>query len=89
MVLWKSTIQKQRLRDIGYVLREDKKEDVMKQSLELLKLLYYVNKKADEYNELLPILSEYNDEEEYFDKLFTIIISLKEENAKLLDNLNI
>ena len=68
---------------------EDKKEDVMKQSLELLKLLYYVNKKADEYNELLPILSEYDDEEEYFDKLFTIIISLKEENAKLLDNLNI
>ena len=68
---------------------EDKKEDVMKQSLELLKLLYYINKKIDKYNELLPILSEYNNEDEYFDKLFTIIISLKEENAKLLDNLNI
>ena len=68
---------------------EDKKEDVMKQSLELLKLLYYVNKKMDKYNNLLPILPEYNDEDEYFDKLFTIIISLKEENAKLLDNLNL
>lgn len=68
---------------------EDKKEDVMKQSLELLKLLYYINKKINKYNEVLPILSEYNDEDEYFDNLFTIIISLKEENAKLLDNLNI
>ena len=68
---------------------EDKKEDVMKESLELLNLLYYINKKIDKYNELLPILPEYNDEDEYFDKLFTIIISLKEENAKLLDNLNI
>ena len=68
---------------------EDKKEDVMKQSLELLKLLYYINKKINKYNEVLPILSEYNNEDEYFDNLFTIIISLKEENAKLLDNLNI
>ena len=68
---------------------EDKKEDVMTQCLDLLKLLYYINKKANEYNKLLPILSEYNDEDEYFDKLFTIIISLKEENAKLLDNLNL
>ena len=61
----------------------------MKQSLELLKLLYYINKKINKYNEVLPILSEYNNEDEYFDNLFTIIISLKEENAKLLDNLNI
>jgi len=68
---------------------EDKKEDIMNQSLELLKLLYYVNKKINNYNEVLPILPEYNDEDEYFDKLFTIIISLKEENAKLLDNLNL
>ena len=68
---------------------EDKKEDIMNQSLELLKLLYYINKKINKYNEVLPILSEYNNEDEYFDNLFTIIISIKEENAKLLDNLNI
>ena len=68
---------------------EDKKEDIMNQSLELLKLLYYINKKINKYNEVLPILSEYNNEDEYFNNLFTIIISLKEENAKLLDNLNI
>ena len=68
---------------------EDKKEDIMKQYLDLLSLLYYINKKVDNYDESLLILPKYNNEDEYFDKLFTIIISLKEENAKLLDNLNI
>ena len=30
----------------------------------------------------------YRDEEEYFNLLFSYIISLKEENAKLIDKLN-
>ena len=31
---------------------------------------------------------KYSDEDEYFNLLFTYIISLKEENAKLIDKLN-
>ena len=68
---------------------EDKKEEIMTNSLELLKLLYYINKKIDNYNEALPIIQDCETDDEYFDKLFTIIISLKEESAKLLDNLNV
>ena len=57
----------------------------MSNSLELLKLLYYLNKQIDINTTPLPILSNYKTEDEYFDSLFTIIISLKEENAKLIE----
>ena len=63
---------------------EDKKKEIMSNSLELLKLLYYLNKQIDINTTPLPILSNYKTEDEYFDSLFTIIISLKEENAKLI-----
>lgn len=64
---------------------EDKKKEIMSNSLELLKLLYYLNKQIDINTTPLPILSNYKTEDEYFDSLFTIIISLKEENAKLIE----
>ena len=68
---------------------EDKKEEILKNLLELLKLLYYFNKKNDITNEVLPVLSNYTNDEQYFDLLFSYIISLKEENAKLLENFQI
>ena len=64
---------------------EDKKEEVYKNTLELLNLLYFVNKKTDEYNKALPIIKKYDDEDEYFNALYTLIISLKEENAKVVE----
>ena len=66
---------------------EDKKEEIIKNSFELLKLLYFVNKKIDNYNDILPVLNNYNNEDEYFDLLFTHIISLKEDSAKLIEKL--
>jgi hypothetical protein len=38
-------------------------------------------------NDILPIYSNYSNEDEYFNLLFSYIISLKEENAKLLEKL--
>lgn len=63
----------------------DKKEEIINELLSLLKLLSTVNKSADVMNEVLPVIQSYDDEDEYFDELFTIIISLKEECAKLID----
>ena len=63
----------------------DKKEEIISELLSLLKLLSVVNKNSDVMNEVLPVIQSHDDEEEYFDELFTIIISLKEECAKLID----
>ena len=63
----------------------DKKEEIISELLSLLKLLSVVNKNSEVMNEVLPVIQSYDDEEEYFDELFTIIISLKEECAKLID----
>ncbi len=63
----------------------DKKEEIINELLSLLKLLSVVNKNSDVMNEVLPVIQSHDDEEEYFDELFTIIISLKEEYAKLID----
>ena len=62
-----------------------KKEEIINELLSLLKLLSAVNKNKDIMNEILPVIQSHDDEDEYFDELFTIIISLKEECAKLID----
>ena len=67
---------------------EDKKQEIFKNIHELLNLLYYANKKIDEFNKILPVLNSEESEDEYFDKLFTYVISLKEENAKLIEKIN-
>ena len=67
---------------------EDKKNEIYKNILELLNLLYYTNKKIDNLDTVLPVLQNYEDDEGYFDMLFTYIISIKEENAKLIENIN-
>ena len=64
---------------------DDKKNEILKNILELLKLLYITNKSYDNYN--LPIIDDYTDDSEYYDMLFSYIISIKEENAKLIDNI--
>ena len=54
---------------------------------DLLKLLYLTNKKIDNMNDILPVYNNYSNDDEYFNLLFTYIISLKEENAKLIEKL--
>jgi DNA-directed RNA polymerase subunit F len=66
---------------------DDKKEEIKNNLYDLLKLLYFTNKKIDNMNDILPIYSNYSNEDEYFNLLFSYIISLKEENAKLLEKL--
>ena len=53
---------------------EDKKEEVLKHTLELLQLLYLKNKKLDKDADVLPVLNKYSDEDEYFNLLFSYII---------------
>ncbi len=66
---------------------ESKREEILKNLSELLGLFYYVNKKQDSLNEALPTLQTYDSEEEYLDELFTVLISLKEESAKVVDKI--
>lgn len=67
---------------------EDKKEEILKKTYELINLLYLENKKIDKYNMPLGILKEYNDEDSYYDLLFSYIMTLREENAKLIEKIN-
>lgn len=67
---------------------EDKKEEIKNNLYELLKLLYFINKEIDNMNEVLPICNNYSNDDEYFNLLFSYIISLKEENAKLIEKIN-
>ena len=64
---------------------EDKKEEILKNTYDLLKVLYFTNKSIDSDNDILPVFTKFENEDEYYDQLFTYIISLKEENAKLIE----
>ena len=66
---------------------EDKKEEIKNNLYDLLRLLYFTNKKIDNMNEVLPIYNNYSNDDEYFNLLFTYIISLEEENAKLIEKI--
>ena len=67
---------------------EDKKQEILKKTYELLKLLYFENKKIDSFNTPLEILNTYDDDDSYYDLLFSYIMSLREENAKIIEKLN-
>lgn len=69
------------------LLDDEKKEEILKNINQLLKLLYKINKSFDSFNEALPIFKNYSDESEYYDALFTSVISLKEETAKLINSI--
>ena len=66
---------------------EDKKEEILKKIYELIQLLYLENKKNDSFNTPLGILQEYTDDDSYFDLLFTYVMTLREENAKLIEKI--
>ena len=66
---------------------EDKKEEILKKIYELIQLLYLENKKIDSFNIPLGILQEYTDDNSYFDLLFTYVMTLREENAKLIEKI--
>lgn len=64
---------------------EDKRFELVKNARELLQLIYNTNYVLNENNKALPILNNYDNEDEFLNQLFTYIISLKEENAKLIE----
>lgn len=66
---------------------EDKKEEILKKIYELIQLLYLENKKIDSFNTPLGVLQEYTDDNSYFDLLFTYVMTLREENAKLIEKI--
>lgn len=65
----------------------DKKNEILKKTYELIKLLYYENKKIDNSNSALGILSSFNDDDEYYNLLFSYIMTLREESAKIIEKL--
>ncbi len=67
---------------------ESKKEEIKNNLYDLLKLLYFINKKIDNMNEVLPVYNNYSNDDEYLNLLFSYIISLKEENSKLIEKIN-
>lgn len=66
---------------------EDKKEEILKKIYELIQLLYLENKKIDNFNTPLGILKEYSDDDSYYDLLFSYVMTLREENAKLIEKI--
>jgi len=46
---------------------EDKKEEIIKKLYEFIKLLYLENKKIDSFNVPLGIISDYHDDDSYYD----------------------
>ena len=66
---------------------EDKKEEILKKMYELIQLLYLENKKIDNFNTPLGILKEYSDDDSYYNLLFSYIMTLREENAKLIEKI--
>lgn len=66
---------------------EDKKEEILKKMYELIQLLYLENKKIDNFNTPLCILKEYSDDDSYYNLLFSYVMTLREENAKLIEKI--
>lgn len=68
---------------------EDKKQEILKHLLELINLLTKINNDLDT-SVSLPILNDYakdGNDDEYYNQLFTYVISLKEETAKLIETI--
>ena len=76
------------LRNFKILDLEDKKDQILKKTYELLQLLYFENKKIDNLNSALGILKNFNDDDEYFDLLFSYIMTLREESAKIIEKLH-
>lgn len=65
--------------------KTEKQIEIISNINELLRLMYIMNKSLNQSNEVLPIIKNYSNELEYYDVLFTNVISLKEEIAKLIN----
>lgn len=66
---------------------ESKKSELVSQLAELIKFINDTNKQIDIPDAYLPVLTNAVEEDDYLTQLFTLIISLKEENGKLVNYL--
>ena len=66
---------------------EDKKEEITNQLIDLIKFIDIANKKIDNENEILPVLTQVENDDEYLVQIFTLILALKEENGKFVNSL--
>lgn len=64
---------------------EDKRREVIENLERLIKLFHKVNIDFNEPTNILPVLKNANNEEEYLTKLFSYILTLKEVSAKTID----
>lgn len=75
------------IRNFKKLAVDDKKEEIIKKLYELIKLFYLENKIIDDFNVPLGILTHYTDDNSYYDLLFSYIMSLREESAKLIEKI--
>lgn len=66
---------------------EEKQAEILRKMYELIQLLYLENKKIDNFNTPLGILKEYSDDDSYYNLLFSYVMTLREENAKLIEKI--
>lgn len=66
---------------------ESKKTELVSQLAELIEFISNTNKQIDINDSYLPVLTKVSDDDDYLTQLFTLIISLKEENGKLVQHL--
>ena len=64
---------------------EDKRKEVIDNLESLIKLFNKVNIDFNEPTEILPVLNNASNEEEYLTKLFSYILTLKEVSATTID----
>jgi len=65
----------------------EKREELISNFNELLLLIATYNKRFNSSNNVLPILDKYTNEDEFLNAMFTYMISLKEELAKTIENI--
>lgn len=86
----KENAYKNLLESFSDLEEEDKLEEIIKHVSELREFLEITNKKYDENNEMLDVLEEADTDEfgEKLDVIFSYVISIKEEVAKLFETAN-
>ena len=66
---------------------DNKQTEILSQLIELIQFTNTINNRLNDAEKPLPVLTTADNEDEYLDQLFTLLLSLKEENGKLVNYL--